>query len=163
MAKPTGAYDLPRAEPQRVDWGTLSVTHFLVRGGGAGHDSVGATVWLALVLWLVMCVGELGVVSQSVLAMYAWIALFALPYFYRTCRHALDALVEETLLFVAEVVRGGGDRLLLTETAFWDPKKFWRGCPDLHSTRVQGSSSLVAPPGSYQTWGPHLRVGNRVM
>ncbi|CAL8467263.1 g6799 [Coccomyxa elongata] len=73
----------------------------------SGHDSVGATVWLALVLWLVMCVGELGVVSQSVLAMYAWIALFALPYFYRTCRHALDALVEETLLFIAEVVRGG--------------------------------------------------------
>ncbi|BDA40448.1 hypothetical protein COCOBI_01-1010 [Coccomyxa sp. Obi] len=73
----------------------------------SGHDSVGATVWLALVLWLVMCVGELGVVSQSVLAMYAWIALFLLPYFYRACRHALDALVEETLLFVAEVIRGG--------------------------------------------------------
>jgi hypothetical protein len=72
---------------------------------------VGSTVWLALVLWLVMCIGELGIVSQSVLAMYAWIALFALPYFYRTCRHALDALVEETLLFVAEVVRGGGPQL----------------------------------------------------
>ncbi|EIE26867.1 hypothetical protein COCSUDRAFT_59374 [Coccomyxa subellipsoidea C-169] len=73
----------------------------------SGHDSVGSTVWLALVLWLVMCIGELGIVSQSVLAMYAWIALFCLPYFYRACRHALDALVEETLLFVAEVVRGG--------------------------------------------------------
>lgn len=68
---------------------------------------MGSTVWLALVLWLVMCIGELGIVSQSVLAMYAWIALFCLPYFYRACRHALDALVEETLLFVAEVVRGG--------------------------------------------------------
>jgi hypothetical protein len=30
-----------------------------------------------------MCVGELGVVSQSVLAMYLWIALFSLPYLYR--------------------------------------------------------------------------------
>ena len=39
--------------------------------------------------------------------MWMWIALFTLPFMYRTCRHALDALVEETLLFVAEVVRGG--------------------------------------------------------
>ena len=39
--------------------------------------------------------------------MWLWIALFTLPFMYRACRHALDALVEETLLFVAEVVRGG--------------------------------------------------------
>lgn len=68
---------------------------------------MGTTVWLALTLWLIMCVGELGIVSQSVLVMYVWIALFTLPYLYRACRHALDALVEETLLFVAEVIRGG--------------------------------------------------------
>lgn len=41
------------------------------------------------------------------MAMWLWIALFTLPFMYRACRHALDALVEETLLFVAEVVRGG--------------------------------------------------------
>lgn len=68
---------------------------------------MGTTVWLALTLWMTMCVGELGIVSQSVLVMYVWIALFTLPYLYRACRHALDALVEETLLFVAEVIRGG--------------------------------------------------------
>ena len=45
---------------------------------------------------------------MQVMAMWLWIALFTLPFMYRACRHALDALVEETLLFVAEVVRGGG-------------------------------------------------------
>jgi len=44
---------------------------------------------------------------MQVMAMWLWIALFTLPFMYRACRHALDALVEETLLFVAEVVRGG--------------------------------------------------------
>ena len=46
------------------------------------------------------------------MAMWLWIALFTLPFMYRACRHALDALVEETLLFVAEVVRGGVPRPL---------------------------------------------------
>ena len=46
-------------------------------------------------------------VAMQVMAMWLWIALFTLPFMYRACRHALDALVEETLLFVAEVVRGG--------------------------------------------------------
>ena len=44
---------------------------------------------------------------MQVMVMWLWIALFTLPFMYRACRHALDALVEETLLFVAEVVRGG--------------------------------------------------------
>ncbi|CAL5225202.1 g7985 [Coccomyxa viridis] len=73
----------------------------------SGRDSMATTVWLALTLWLVMMIGELGIVTQSVMAMWLWIALFTLPFMYRACRHALDALVEETLLFVAEVVRGG--------------------------------------------------------
>ena len=45
--------------------------------------------------------------AAQVMAMWLWIALFTLPFMYCACRHALDALVEETLLFVAEVVRGG--------------------------------------------------------
>ncbi|CAK0787945.1 hypothetical protein CVIRNUC_011167 [Coccomyxa viridis] len=73
----------------------------------SGRDSMATTVWLALTLWLVMMIGELGIVTQSVMAMWLWIALFTLPFMYCACRHALDALVEETLLFVAEVVRGG--------------------------------------------------------
>ena len=48
-----------------------------------GRDSVGTRVWLGLLLWATMCVGELRLVSQSVLAMYLWIALFTLPYLYR--------------------------------------------------------------------------------
>lgn len=31
----------------------------------AGRDSMATTVWLALTLWLVMMIGELGVVTQS--------------------------------------------------------------------------------------------------
>lgn len=93
-------------------------------------------MWLALVLWLVMCVGELGVVSQSVLAMYAWIALFALPYFYRACRHALDALVEETLLFVAEVVRGGGVPALTHCSPLCDLQVFGKGCRAIYCPKA---------------------------
>lgn len=48
-----------------------------------GRDSVGTRVWVGLLLWATMCVGELRLVSQSVLAMYLWIALFTLPYLYR--------------------------------------------------------------------------------
>ena len=33
---------------------------------GAGRDSMATTVWLALTLWLVMMIGELGIVTQSV-------------------------------------------------------------------------------------------------
>ncbi len=33
---------------------------------GAGRDSMATTVWLALTLWLVMVIGELGIVTQSV-------------------------------------------------------------------------------------------------
>ncbi len=50
---------------------------------------------------------SIGAHAAQVMAMWLWIALFTLPFMYRACRHALDALVEETLLFVAEVVRGG--------------------------------------------------------
>ena len=32
----------------------------------AGRDSMATTVWLALTLWLVMMIGELGIVTQSV-------------------------------------------------------------------------------------------------
>ena len=49
--------------------------------------------------------------ALQVMAMWLWIALFTLPFMYQACRHALDALVEETLLFVAEVVRGGEESL----------------------------------------------------
>lgn len=104
-------------------------------------------VWLALVLWLVMCVGELGVVSQSVLVMYLWIALFSLPYFYRTCRHALDALVEETLLFVAEVVRGGARSPALppsTRTPLY-PKKPSSPIPALRLVHLVWSLAAYTP------------------
>ena len=43
----------------------------------------------------------------------------------RACRHALDALVEETLLFVAEVLRGGEGSYLC------------KAIPVLCTTRVQ--------------------------
>ena len=52
-------------------------------------------------------IGAYAARAVQVMAMWLWIALFTLPFMYRACRHALDALVEETLLFVAEVVRGG--------------------------------------------------------
>lgn len=57
-----------------------------MRPAQAGRDSVGTRVWLGLLLWATMCVGELRLVSQSVLAMYLWIALFTLPYLYRQAR-----------------------------------------------------------------------------
>ncbi len=44
---------------------------------------MGTRVWLGLLLWATMCVGELRLVSQSVLVMYLWIALFTVPYLYR--------------------------------------------------------------------------------
>ncbi|KAK9824585.1 hypothetical protein WJX72_011507 [[Myrmecia] bisecta] len=73
----------------------------------SGYDKLGTTVWLALTLWLVMCIGELHLVTQSGLAMGCWVAVFTLPSFYMQCRSALDVLVDELMAFMSVVVLGG--------------------------------------------------------
>lgn len=71
-------------------------------------------MWLGLYLWLVICLGEMGWVTQSSLALWLWVALFTLPTVYVTCRAAADALVEEGLLFVLSAIQGGESPLLLS-------------------------------------------------
>lgn len=61
---------------------------------------MGTTVWLGLVLWGIMGVGEAGLMQQSSLAIALWCCLFGLPCLYLQCRHILDALVEESLHLV---------------------------------------------------------------
>ena len=72
-----------------------------------GRDGLGTRVWLGLALWAVALAGEARVLSQSALALVLWTALFALPPAYVASRAALDALVDEAVLFVGEVLRGG--------------------------------------------------------
>lgn len=71
------------------------------------HSSKGSRIWLAICLWLIVCVGEIGWLSQASLAMWLWVALFTLPTAYLACRAALDALVDEALAFLGSVLRGG--------------------------------------------------------
>ena len=79
----------------------------------AGHDRMGTTVWLGLVLWGIMGVGEAGLMQQSSLAIALWCCLFGLPCLYLQCRHILDALVEESLHLVALSLRTGEQLLRL--------------------------------------------------
>ena len=47
--------------------GSMLPCYVLIIGvRNAGRDSMATTVWLALTLWLVMMIGELGIVTQSV-------------------------------------------------------------------------------------------------
>lgn len=72
----------------------------------AGRDTV-ATVWLALALWLFMCLGETRLLSQARMAMVAWAAIFSLPPAYSQSRRALHSLTDEMLAFAAAVLAGG--------------------------------------------------------
>lgn len=78
----------------------------------AVHSSKASRVWLGLCLWLVICVGELGWVTQSSLALWLWTALFTLPGLYVTSRSALDALVDEGVLFILSAIQGGKSLVL---------------------------------------------------
>jgi hypothetical protein len=54
-----------------------------------------------------MCLGELGLLSQSALVILLWTALFALPPLYSTSQQALDALIDEAIGFIKAVIDGG--------------------------------------------------------
>lgn len=90
--------------------------------------------------------------------MWLWIALFTLPFMYRACRHALDALVEETLLFVAEVVRGGETTALPSAKSISDDRDAVKLCkPDLlclHTAMKAWMSAFPAQTSAScpQTW-----------
>ena len=79
----------------------------------AAQSSKGSRVWLGFCLWLTICIGELGLVSQSSLALWLWMALFILPGVYTTCRAALDALVDESVTFLLSALNGGQRSVLL--------------------------------------------------
>lgn len=85
-----------------------------VRQINAGHDRMGTTVWLGLVLWGIMGVGEAGLMQQSSLAIALWCCLFGLPCLYLQCRHILDALVEESLHLVALSLQTGQSPAVLS-------------------------------------------------
>jgi hypothetical protein len=88
-----------------VDEG-LGNYHF---GGGTGDagDPVGASAWLALTLWGIMCFGELRFIEQSAMLILLWGMLFSLPPLYVASKRALDALIDELLRFVISVANGG--------------------------------------------------------
>ena len=79
----------------------------------AAQSSKGSRVWLGFCLWLTICIGELGWVSQSSLALWLWVALFTLPGVYLTSRAALDALVDESVTFLLSALNGGQRSVLL--------------------------------------------------
>ena len=73
----------------------------------AGHDSLGASVWLGLALWAVACIGELHIFAQPSMLILLWLAAFVLPVAYVTCRDALDGLVDESVQVIFELLHGG--------------------------------------------------------
>lgn len=74
-------------------------------------DHVGASAWLALLLWTSMCLGELGIMHQSALIFVLWAMLFSLPALYVASKRALDALIEESFRFIVSAANGGAPHL----------------------------------------------------
>lgn len=73
---------------------------------------MGASVWLALLLWTTMCLGELGIMHQSALIFVLWTMLFSLPVLYVASKRVLDALIEESFRFIISAANGGTPFLL---------------------------------------------------
>eukprot|EP00884_Botryococcus_braunii_P001770 jgi/Botrbrau1/11594/Bobra.247_1s0014.1 len=76
-------------------------------------DPVGASAWLALTLWGIMCFGELRFIDQSAMLILLWGMLFSLPPLYVASKRALDALIDELLRFVISVANGGERNTLI--------------------------------------------------
>lgn len=72
---------------------------------------MGASVWLAITLWSIMCFGEIGFIDQSAMLILLWGLLFSLPPLYVASKRVLDALIDESLRFLISVANGGNPHL----------------------------------------------------
>eukprot|EP00878_Enallax_costatus_P015386 GHUV01016117.1.p1 GENE.GHUV01016117.1~~GHUV01016117.1.p1 ORF type:complete len:710 (+),score=275.29 GHUV01016117.1:103-2232(+) len=77
----------------------LSLVHRALRG-----RRFTTSAWTVVTLWFLLLISELRVMDQTLLAMFAYLGLFTVPWMYNKFKHTIDTVVYETINFLTLLV-----------------------------------------------------------